>query len=70
MNVNMGKTDRVIRAIVGLVLIVAPFLTSWAMFSNQWMMYVAVVVGFVLAGTALFGACPLYRIFGIDTHRA
>ncbi len=70
MDVNMGTTDRVIRAIIGLVLILAPFMTSWAVFSTQWVMYLSVVVGIVLGGTALFGVCPLYRVFGLDTRKA
>ncbi len=70
MNVNMGTTDRVIRVIVGLVLILAPFLTPWAVFSNQWVVYVSVVVGLVLGGTAIFGVCPLYKIFGLNTRKA
>lgn len=70
MNVNMGTTDRVIRAIVGLVLILVPFMTSWAIFANQWVMYLSVAVGIVLGGTAIFGVCPLYKFFDLDTRKA
>lgn len=67
MKVNMGTIDRVIRVIVGLVLILAPFFTNWAVFSNDWVMYLSVIVGLVLGGTALFGVCPLYRLLGVNT---
>ena len=70
MNVNMGTTDRIIRAIIGLVLILVPFLTSWAVFSNDWAMYLSVAVGIVLGGTAIFGVCPLYKLFDFDTRKA
>lgn len=70
MNVNMGTIDRIIRAIVGLALILVPFLTSWAMFSNQWVVYLSVAVGIVLGGTAIFGVCPLYKLFDLDTRKA
>ncbi|HEY9040151.1 MAG TPA: DUF2892 domain-containing protein [Roseovarius sp.] len=69
MTINMGTADRVIRAIVGLVLILAPFMTSWAVFSTQWVMYLSIVIGIILAGTAIFGMCPLYRIIGVNTCR-
>lgn len=69
MNVNMGTTDRVIRAIVGLALIIAPFLTNWAVFSTEWVMYLSVIVGLVMGGTAIFGVCPMYKLFGLDTRK-
>ena len=68
MNVNMGTTDRVIRGIVGLVLIIVPFLTNWAVFSTEWVMYLSVIVGLVLGGTAIFGVCPLYNLMGMNTR--
>jgi len=67
MNINMGSLDRGLRALVGLALIVLPFVTSWALFSTSWVVYASVVIGVVLAGTAALGNCPIYRIFGIKT---
>ncbi|WP_323035787.1 DUF2892 domain-containing protein [Pararhodobacter sp.] len=67
MSINMGTVDRGIRAVVGLLLIVLPFVTSWALFSTTWVVYASVVIGLVMLGTAAVGNCPMYRIFGIKT---
>lgn len=67
MNPNVGKPDRIIRIIVGLILAVGPFVSSLAIWSTPTMMYGSVAVGLVLIGTAVFSFCPLYRIVGIRT---
>ncbi|MGQ3486519.1 YgaP family membrane protein [Roseovarius pacificus] len=58
----MGKTDRTIRAIVGVVLL---FLALTSM-SGGWA-WVAGIVGAVLLATAAMGVCPPYAILGINT---
>ncbi len=68
MTLNMGTTDRIIRAILGLALILGPFLIPWTVFSTQWVVYVAVAIGLVLGSTAIFGTCPIYRVFGFHTN--
>jgi len=58
MNKNIGSAERLIRGIVGLVLISLVFIgpqTNWG-----W-------VGLVPLITALIGWCPPYAIFGIST---
>ncbi|MCS7748819.1 DUF2892 domain-containing protein [Shewanella indica] len=58
MKVNMGTIDRVLRAIVGLVLIALVFVgpeTPWG-----WL-------GVIPLATAFMGVCPAYAIFGIKT---
>ena len=58
MTTNEGKTDRVIRVVVGLALIAMVFIgpqSPWG-----W-------IGAVLVLTGLVGYCPLYRVFGINT---
>ncbi len=67
MNPNVGKPDRIIRIIVGLILAVGPFVSSLSIWSTSTMTYGSVVVGLVLIGTAIFSFCPLYRIVGIRT---
>lgn len=64
---NVGSADRVVRAILGLVLIVAPFL-SVALFADMgaWR-YLVVLAGVVLVGTAAMRFCPLYAILGLNT---
>ena len=55
---NIGRTDRIIRILVGLGLIALVFIgpeTPWG-----WL-------GLVPLLTALVGTCPLYSIFGIKS---
>ncbi len=58
MKVNVGGTDRMIRAVIGLALIgmtLQGYIGVWG-----W-------VGVVLLATAVFSFCPAYRLFGIKT---
>jgi len=57
MKLNLGSSDRGVRAALGLGIGAAGlYFTSW------WGL-----IGLVLAGTALVGWCPLYAPFGIST---
>lgn len=61
MKANVGSIDRVLRVIVGLVLIALVFVgpqTPWG-----W-------IGVVPLLTALIGYCPLYSILGVKTCKA
>ncbi|SET01731.1 MULTISPECIES: DUF2892 domain-containing protein [Marinobacter] len=58
MTKNMGSADRVIRVIIGLVLLSLVFVgpqTPWG-----W-------IGIIPLVTAAIGVCPLYSIIGIKT---
>jgi hypothetical protein len=58
MKINMGIADRLIRAIVGLVLIALVFVgpqTAWG-----W-------IGVIPLATALLSRCPAYSLVGINT---
>ncbi len=60
MTVNMGSTDRIIRAIVGIVLLALVFVgpqTAWGL------------IGIVPLATAAIGNCPAYSLLGIKTCR-
>ena len=55
---NLGSLDRILRAVLGLVLLSLVFVgpkTLWGL------------IGLVLIGTAVFSFCPAYRLFGIKT---
>ncbi len=54
---NMGVTDRVLRALVGVALI------AWAVMSGP----VWAWIGVVPLLTAFVGMCPLYAVLGIRT---
>jgi hypothetical protein len=54
---NVGKTDKIIRSIIGIAAVVAGYhYHSW------WGL-----LGLVVLLTAVFSFCPLYWLFGIKT---
>lgn len=58
MSLNVGTVDRIIRAIVGLVLIALVFIgpqSAWG-----W-------IGIIPLATAVAGRCPAYSLLGIKT---
>jgi vacuolar-type H+-ATPase subunit I/STV1 len=59
MKCNIGKTDKMIRSIAGVaIIIVGVIYSSW--FG---------LIGVVLLGTALVRFCPVYLPFSIDTSK-
>lgn len=69
MTANLGSPDRLIRAIIGLLLFFLPLLNIPAIWSSVALAYGSMAVGLILVLTALFRFCPLYRIIGISTCR-
>ena len=67
MRANVGSADRVVRIIVGLALMLVPFVSGLALFANPVVQWGSVVVGVVLVVTALVRFCPLYTIFGLSS---
>lgn len=67
MTANVGALDRIVRFVVGVLLIAAPFTTSIALFQTKGGAIGAVLVGLVLIVTSAMRFCPLYRILGIRT---
>ena len=57
MSCNEGKTDRIVRAVLGVVIIAAAF------YFNMWL----AVIGLILLVTAAISWCPIYAIFGLST---
>lgn len=65
MKMNMGKTDRILRAFV-----VAPILILVALLgvgAGSVIGVILLVLAAVMVGTAAVGSCPLYAPFGFDT---
>jgi hypothetical protein len=58
MKMNVGKTERVIRFVVGVVIVVIGIA-----YQSWWGL-----VGLVPIATALVGWCPPYALLGIDTR--
>lgn len=55
---NIGKTDRIIRVLIGLIVI-----ALGAYFKSWWG-----AIGLLPIITAAVGWCPPYRLLGISTH--
>ena len=59
MKINVGRTERMLRVVAGLIIIgVGVYYQSW------WG-----VIGIVPLLTGLFRFCPLYSMLGISTRR-
>ena len=70
MSANVGAIDRVIRALLGIVLIAAPFAFTSDLWANPYVKYGAMAVGLVMLTVAATRICPVYSILGIRTCRA
>ncbi len=67
--VNVGSVDRVLRFVLGAVLLAAPFLPPLAGYFAEigaWK-YALAGAGVAMLGTAIFRFCPAYTLFGIRT---
>lgn len=62
MEKNVGSTDKIVRIILGVALVVLGIVYI----ENIWGI-IGLIVGVVLTGTALLGRCALYIPFGIST---
>jgi len=70
MSVNVGTFDRILRLVVGLLLVIAPFATTMALFQGTVATVISVALGAVLGLTALTRICPLYSLLGMRTCRS
>lgn len=64
---NVGSADRILRAIIGLALIVGTFIPSMPLTGAPVLQAIAFIVGLVLLLTAVVRFCPLYRLIGVST---
>lgn len=63
MKKTVGSTDKVIRIILGIILLILAFATSVGPAGKV----ILIILGVVAILTALTGICPLYSLFGINT---
>ncbi len=65
MKANEGTWDRIIRVVLGLVLLYV----GWAVVQPRFSLWsiVALVVGLILLITGALGYCALYSVFKINT---
>ena len=69
MTANVGSVDRMIRFIVGAILIALPYVTTMEIWDNPIIKYGAGAVGVILILTGLLRFCPLFALLGINTCR-
>jgi len=66
MTANVGQVDRLIRAVLGVVLLALAFGYLGAGLTTVWA-WVLGIVGFVLLATAILSICPAYALLGVRT---
>ncbi len=59
---NMGQTDRIVRAVLGVVLLILAFATL----AGVWA-WIAGIVGVLMLATSAMGSGPPYSLLGINT---
>ncbi|MBR2657589.1 MAG: DUF2892 domain-containing protein [Loktanella sp.] len=67
MTVNVGDLDRILRAIIGVVLLALPFVSGLALFNSTIATVISVLLGLVMLGVAATRSCPLYTVLGVRT---
>jgi hypothetical protein len=65
MKPNEGTTDRLIRLIWGVVLIII----GWPVLNNNTLGIILDIIGVILLVTGITGFCTVYKILGINTLR-
>ena len=63
MNKNVGNTDKTIRIIIGILLLVAAFTISLSANAK----IIVIVLGVIALATGLINFCPLYKLIGVNT---
>lgn len=70
MTINVGTIDRLIRAIVGAVLLYLAFFSGMPLFADALFKYGAALIGVVMLVTSTLKMCPLYTLIGVKTCRS
>lgn len=66
MTANVGLVDRIIRVILGLILLGLAFSLFGPGLASPWD-WIAGIVGAVLLLTGILSVCPAYSVLGIST---
>lgn len=69
MTINIGTPDRIARVLLGLVLVLLPFVSGFALFESAFWLWASVVVGLVLVVTGALRFCPAYRLIGFTSAK-
>jgi uncharacterized membrane protein HdeD (DUF308 family) len=66
MKPNEGTTDRIVRLILGVVLIII----GWSVLGNSALGIILDIIGVILLITGITGFCAIYKVFGMSTLKA
>ena len=66
MKPNEGPTDRMVRLILGVVLIII----GWSVLGNSTLGIILDIIGLILVITGITGFCLVYKVFGMSTLKA
>lgn len=66
---NVGTIDRVLRIVVGVILIALPYVYASPMWESGLLRWGAPIVGLILVLTGAINFCPLYRLLGLSTRK-
>lgn len=66
---NVGNADRLLRAVIGIVLILMPYITNWAVWDEALWRWLLPIAGIGLLLSAAFRFCGLYRLIGFNSNR-
>lgn len=64
MKKNIGRTDKIIRIVAGIILVAIGFLVPM---TSTGLQVVIIIVGAALLVTAILGFCPLYALLKTNT---
>lgn len=67
MRIGIGTPDRTARLLLGLLLMAAPFVTGWGLWTDTVWISASVALGAALAVTGIVRVCPAYTLFGLST---
>jgi len=59
---NQNKSERILRTLIALVLLPAPFILEQGLYT-----YILTTVGAILLFNGVSGACMTYKMFGVNT---
>ena len=62
LEINQNKAERILRILIALILLPAPFVLNQGIYT-----YILTTVGAILLFNGVSGACMTYKMFGVNT---